>query len=149
MDFGTGAFSFLARIKTAADGIIIDKYAATGGGGQMAFQVASNKLRGITYNSGTGIDLSGVLTTPGNNKWHPVAFVVDDGGTSARLYLDGLQDGSKTGATAKSVTSDGVLKIGKDTSTGRFTGIIDEVLIFAKAQPSQQIAADDYETPLA
>ena len=145
LDFGTGAFSFLVRIKTAADGIIIDKYAATGGGGQMNFSINGNKLRGITYNSGVGIDFVGTSVTSTNNNWHPVVFVVDSGGTSARLYLDGIQDGSKTGATAKSVTSDGTLKIGRDTSTRRFTGTIDEGLIIAKTQTSYLILADTYE----
>lgn len=138
--FGVGSFTLSAWIKTSNtnDRNIIDKYAATGGGGQYSMQISSNKLRCWTWNAAYG-PVQSSNTTITDNKWHHVLCSVSSDGTTVTVYVDGAADGSNT-ATAKNSDSDSTFKIGSNSTPTYFTGSLDDVRIYNRALSAAEVA---------
>lgn len=128
--FGTDAFTIDCWVKTSATTTlqkIIDKYAD--GGAQVAFAIVSNgAVLGHIWKSSYSINItSSAVVNDGN--WHHVAFVVDSGGKSGRICVDGaVTEG--TSSTAVEATSTGVLNIGRGyNDANRYNGYLDELRI--------------------
>ncbi|TAN34008.1 LamG domain-containing protein [Patescibacteria group bacterium] len=140
LHLGVGNFTLSAWIKTAdTAAAIVDKYGAGGGGGQYNFSIVSGKLDGFTWNATMGVRPVGIATVS-DNKWHHVVFVVDSDGTSARFYIDGAQDGSITGATAKNSDSSGTLRIGNNSNSSvLLNGFLDDARIYNRALSAAEV----------
>jgi hypothetical protein len=89
--------------------------------------------------SGSLTDARGTAALP-LNTWKHLATTYD--GATLRLYVDGVQVGSRP-MTGAMVTSTGVLRIGGNSVWGEFfQGRIDEIRIYNRALTAEQIQAD-------
>ena len=70
---------------------LIDNGDGTNGGFQI-LTLTTNELRGRIDDSGANGGVFDTISTVNDGKWHQVILSVDKSGT-AKLYLDGLQDG--------------------------------------------------------
>ncbi|MGW4425943.1 LamG-like jellyroll fold domain-containing protein [Streptosporangium sp. NPDC004631] len=83
--------------------------------------------------------VNGVSTLP-LNTWSHVAVTYD--GTVIRLYVNGNEAG-QVAATGNLIDDGGALHLGGDTKWGEyFSGLIDEVRIYDRAQTTAQIQTD-------
>ncbi|WP_156761643.1 LamG-like jellyroll fold domain-containing protein [Microbacterium karelineae] len=94
------------------------------------------------YDNAGSRDTSGNLAAPGTTgEWRHVDLVLD--GTSAKLYVDQrLVDTTTSGPTLTEMLGDGgVLQLGKANWGGgeHFTGLLDDVTIYAEALTSTQL----------
>jgi Concanavalin A-like lectin/glucanases superfamily/Ig-like domain CHU_C associated/SprB repeat len=112
---------------------------STGGGaGQVTWNLGTNA--GILDMSSTG--------TVNDGNWHHVVGVYDNG--NARIYIDGVQDGSASLGTSigTGVTRFGFIATGSETASfngtqtiSRFQGEIDEFRIWSVAKSQAEIQA--------
>ena len=85
------------------------------------------------------LDARGVASLP-LNTWTHLAATYD--GTTLRLYVNGVQVGSRAVASPL-LTSTGVLRIGGNSVWGEFfAGRIDEVRLYNRALAAAEIQAD-------
>lgn len=83
-------------------------------------------------------DISLTSNNPGifTNNWHHIAATFD--GATMKIYVDGLQAGSKS-VTGTIFDSSSNIIIGEGTTTGNFHGKIDEIRIWNKALSQQEV----------
>jgi hypothetical protein len=115
------------------------------GGLAYALYSANNGSRPAGYvHTSTDIGASGTSAVP-FNVWTHLALTYD--GATIRLFVNGVQVGSRAAAGAAVVTS-GALRIGGNSVWGEyFKGKIDEVRIYNRALTAAQIQTD-MNTPI-
>ncbi|MGW0825565.1 LamG-like jellyroll fold domain-containing protein [Streptomyces sp. NPDC002845] len=127
----------------------IDDPAGVGGSWTPVLYVgADNKLHGKFYvdSSVTGTSLASTDTVT-DNQWHHA--VVSASGTTQTLYLDGVKQGTVTGAVnhqanSRTYIGAGFAKAAWPSSPGDisyFTGTIDEVAVYQHPLTPQQVSA--------
>jgi parallel beta-helix repeat protein len=138
-----------AWIKTGSTGVIqqIATRDDLTGGGQRVWQFrvnTTNKVEFIVFKTDADVDKVGSATTVTDNNWHHVVGTWD--GTNIKVYVDGMEDGSKlySGSLQQGQTS--ILGIGAtyyalgNTWTDNFYGAIDEVQIWNRSLTASEIA---------
>ena len=139
----TDAITAAAYVNSSANGSIVWR-GTDGTNGMWGLDYDSGKLRILyaTENSFFAADiLSGVIPVTDGTR-HYVVGTFD--GSNMRLYVDGVPDGVKAKIT-KPTPKDTTTFIGAYRGTSLyFNGTMNNILILAKAQPSEQIAADCY-----
>lgn len=130
--FTTG-ITMEARVRSATfGGRIVDKITAGTADGYL-LDTYQSKLRIIIG----GTSVSSPATLPAN-AWTHVAGTWD--GTTARVYVNGVQAASVAAASLPSNTL--ALRIGADnTGASRFAGAIDEVAVYGRALSAAEITA--------
>jgi hypothetical protein len=138
----TGPMTLEARIKLNTNSVqqaIVEKYDVPGLNGYL-LRIVDGKLQAAMCNSnlnGAQQPASGA-TTVTTGVWHHVAAVYD--GTTIKIYLDGVLDGS---VTANYAPTNGAssLKIGArgDDANTRLNGLIDDVRIYNRALSEGEI----------
>ena len=105
-----------------------------------------NAPRPAAYVSAPGhLSAAGASAIP-LNAWTHLATTYD--GTTLRLHVNGVQAGTRTVSRALAATT-GVLRIGGNLAWGEyFSGVIDEVRVYARALTATEIQRD-MTTPLA
>lgn len=93
-----------------------------------------------------GVDLTGQATTPNAGKagtWNHVVVTWDGPASTATMYVNGQNAGSKTGAyAANAVANARPVSIGAyDTGSNPFRGAVDEVAIYKKLLTPAEILA--------
>lgn len=135
----TGAITIDAWIyATQFGGRVVDKITAGGGDGYM-LDTYNNRVRLII--DGSTLSGSTSLTSPTDyrNRWIHVAGTFD--GTTMRVYLNGVLDGSMT-PDPGTWTNNLPLRIGADQAgASRFSGAIDEVELFNRALGAAELLA--------
>jgi len=137
LDFGTGDFSIEGWIRVSqyakARGIT-DKMPIGGLSGVRGFRVlyVGDRISG-QFADGSGNRVKVNSTAINDGTWHHFAFTVDRSGL-ARMYIDGVEVASASGAGVGSISNDEQLRIGARTGdqTLCFPGTIDEVRLYAK-----------------
>ncbi|HMN41532.1 MAG TPA: LamG domain-containing protein [Phycisphaerales bacterium] len=134
------AFSVAFWIKTATDGIIIDKdiigtvnndwWISLTGGGKPTFGLGSSSI--LVFNANVA-----------NDSWHHLVFVRNRTTGHARVYVDGIALPDQVGAT-NSVANSAPIHIGAwDTPSGfreGFVGSIDEVRFYSRELSAGDVA---------
>jgi len=141
LQFGTGNFTIAAWIKTSGNGRIVDIYSCDH---DIYLSVASGKanfdVRDINHIIAVG------TTTVNDNTWHFLAGVRN--GDEVIVYVDGIKERTMTGAAAASVpgpNNQAHWRIGSSnactttTLASQFTGLIDDVRIYAASLTLAQI----------
>jgi hypothetical protein len=126
-DFGSGAFTidFWAYFgNTGTDESIIERSDYNGGGGN-GFSVQRLSNNQIRFYEGTAGTDSGGSYTVTSGQWYHIAVVKD--GTNARIYLDGTQASTVSGASV-GISGSPTLKIATGLA-GDFNGYIDEIRV--------------------
>jgi len=110
---------------------------------------ATGKIGFYRYNGGAanGSWTIGATTIP-SNQWHQVVAVYDSV-TGAKVYLDGVLDGTLPTLTGTIDSSTNNLWIGmmQGVSLYQFNGVIDEVRIYSRALSAAEIQADSQNSP--
>lgn len=104
---------------------------------------SNGTLQFITYHNSIGTHITVAPGPIAANEWHHIAATFD--GTTKKLYIDGGLVASDTVSYAI-VYDDTPVLIGEDIDRGSpagipFSGLIDEVEIFNRALPTEEIAA--------
>ncbi|HVE60143.1 MAG TPA: LamG-like jellyroll fold domain-containing protein [Pyrinomonadaceae bacterium] len=138
----TGAMTLEAKIRLNTNTVqqaIIEKYDVPGVNGYL-LRVVNGKLEAAMCNATlAGAQQPAVgATTVSTGEWHHVAAVYD--GTTIKIYLDGVLDGSVNSGFAPTNGS-ASLKIGArgDDANTRLNGLIDEVRIFNRALSAAEV----------
>jgi hypothetical protein len=105
---------------------VVSKFATSTGGYRLS--VASGLVKFEIYSNTTSAALTGT-TTVTTGVWHHLAGVFEGGSGNMRVYLDGVQNGTKKGLAQGSSTTP--LEVGATVTSGSFSsffnGLIDEV----------------------
>ncbi|MEM2118869.1 MAG: LamG-like jellyroll fold domain-containing protein, partial [Candidatus Bathyarchaeia archaeon] len=125
---------------------ILAKRVSTGTGTDKSYQIGfqsaapANRIYAGVYLSTSATYYEAGYSTPLNLRtWYHVAMVYNSS-TGLILYINGIAVAANTTATGLIKASTQPLCIGSMTSsTGNFTGILDNVRIFSKALPQEQI----------
>lgn len=131
----TGAITVEAWIKLTSNNTVQDivtRYTGAGSNGY-ALRVTSNgKARLAIYSSsGTSATVTG-STTLLTNQWYHIAGVYD--GSQLRIYVNGSSNGSISTSVVLGGGGSASLRIASSPSgTNRFTGLLDEVRVTARA----------------
>ncbi|MEM4733382.1 MAG: LamG-like jellyroll fold domain-containing protein, partial [Candidatus Bathyarchaeia archaeon] len=125
---------------------ILAKRVSTGTGTDKSYQIGfqsaapANRIYAGVYLSTSATYYEAGYSTPLNLRtWYHVAMVYNSS-TGLILYINGIAVAANTTATGLIKASTQPLCIGSMTSgTGYFTGLLDNVRIFSKALPQEQI----------
>ena len=143
-----GALTITAWINasdTTSTGAIAAKYDTGLGERSYVMRVSADTLRATLSNDGSvGTTLAGT-TTLSTGQWYHVALVFDGCAQSATLYLDGVPDvtQSVTFSALHDSAADFTVGAKRDNANPHnfFTGLIDDVRIFATALSQVEIQA--------
>lgn len=136
----TQRMTFAAAIKTSD---------VSGGKGLFArdnFRVSVNENNGIDgFVGGTYFSTPNQSIIPG--QWHHIAVTYEQG--TIRIFIDGAQQGSKTGAEA--LTAAGAYSVGANGWGSNYNGVIDDIRVFSRTLNEEEIAAlaEDTTPPAA
>ncbi len=103
-------------------------------GRRFLLQVNSSKARFLYFNSSVQFYFAISTTSVDDGNWHNVVSVLD--GTSIKVYLDGVLEGTNTGTGNMKASTLTPINIGQRsyaTSKNNFQGNIDETSIFNTA----------------
>lgn len=131
IDIGaTPTFTMSAWVKTsftAYHQVILNKMGSTGYGAVIVV-LDNGTFHGYQWNTVPSTYFTVVSTgTVNDGKWHHLAMVVD-GTTSAKLYIDGIEDGSTTSFTGTADSGAGGCYIGRHFNLGSpITGNVRDV----------------------
>jgi hypothetical protein len=115
-------------LKEDAGGLAFALYSANG----------ASRPAGFVHTT-TDVGLNGTAAVP-LNTWSHLAITFD--GTTLRMFLNGVQTGTRTITGAVGMTS-GALRIGGNSVWGEyFKGLIDEVRIYNRPLTAAEIQAD-------
>jgi len=148
---GSSDFTTESWFKTTATGaykyIYWDSVDATNAPSIQFGIAADNKLNCLFRDSSSNqvsIGASGAVVTDGN--WHHGACVRD--GTTARLYLDGVQIATNTNTSLGAINTStgripriGGASTGEDVISAVFSGALDEVKLYSRALSASEISA--------
>lgn len=119
----------------------------TGPFAQIATSGAGDGRLLIEINDGTNVKAFNSSVAPLDGDWHHVALTYDDSGNGiVRLFIDGIEDTSLTTisdqATTFNVTDEILVGIERteNTTTGTFTGEIDDVRVWDDVRTPTEIA---------
>ncbi|HKQ05772.1 MAG TPA: LamG-like jellyroll fold domain-containing protein [Blastocatellia bacterium] len=129
----TGNITVEAWVKTnstSQQGIVERYKTGAGNDGGYIIRLSGGYLQFFTLIHGSSFDYIQSSVTISTGSWHHVAGIFD--GTQMRVYVDGVQRGSKSSTFAPG-TGTNSLKIGArgDDGSNTFSGLIDEVRITA------------------
>ena len=143
---GLTPFTASAWVKVNAgvtqEMVVIQQRAADGFNGQYQLKISNTgKIVFYLYGDSTQQFSFAGTTSINDGKWHHIAGVRDDSG-NARVYLDGVENGSVTGTTQRNLSSGISIGIGCDIrdSNKFFRGSIDDVRIHNRALAAAELA---------
>ena len=140
-----GAFTIEAWVQPAAAGTLASLGTATGNQGLEIFITGSGEL-GIGTDDRTTIEIVDTGNAIDDGAWHHVAVAYD--GTTFRLYVDGAETASGTGAL--NIDSSGEVTFGKGfNDTDHFKGAIDDIRIWSDNRTAQEIADNFQQNDLS
>lgn len=130
--------TFAIWFKTSSEGWLLARYA--GGTPGAGYYITVNSTGTIFFGErATGDNISIVSGRSFNDaKWHHAVCTVDTAAKSARLYVDGILEGSCS-YTGDLIDYDSVLTVSGRYFGYYFTGLIDEVRIYRKALGEAEI----------
>jgi outer membrane protein assembly factor BamB len=130
----TDNITIAAWVKRANGGgsskeVIVSKYF----GGQYSYRLffrSTNVVRWWLSQNGTASNRAFVdsTITITDTNWHFIAAIFESG--ALKIYIDGVERGSKTGSISSIKATDEPLLIGQENSGGYFEGLIDDVRIY-------------------
>ena len=132
---GTGATQDLIKKATngSVDGFELSLASPTSAAGQRVFVRLNQATSGDTFR------INSTTTYPTNGTWMHVAATYD--GTTIRIYINGLLEGSVAGPAAIA-TNSLPLSLGAQSDASRFyTGLLDDARVYATALSATEIAA--------
>ncbi len=133
------SFSAEVWVKTSTTGFmyIYRKLVSSAEDKSMAID-ASGKALFYLYNTfgGTGLVSNKTVT---DGQWHYIVATYD--GSTAKIYIDGLLDNSKS-ASGDVADSNGNLIIGGSTAGGYFQGVIDSLRWYTRPLTASEILAN-------
>lgn len=138
----TGPITVEAWIKLSANNItqdILTRYTTAGTNGYGLRVTPNGKLKFTVYSSsGTSASATG-STTLATGQWYHVAGIYD--GTQVRLFVNGSSNGSASTSVVLGGGGSPSLRIASSPGgSNRFTGLIDEVRVTARAIYSSSFA---------
>jgi Concanavalin A-like lectin/glucanases superfamily len=139
-----GPYTLEAWVKDVAAGSqsIIEKYdggdCLPSSNGYVLRLLEGNKLQAINVGQQQGFASGPTARSVAQQQWHHLASVYD--GTTLSLYLDG-QLQSSTAVSQPPLDGRGSLKLGArgDDAAMRFAGWLDEVAVYNKALPADEL----------
>jgi uncharacterized protein (DUF362 family) len=140
----SGPVTVEAWIKPSGDPIqyseIVDR--ELGGGGGYSFLLNNDRLLHLWVGDGTDWTNTVGTTALQDDIWYYVVGVAD--GSTIRVYVNGVQEGTPTAQGAPTNTNPVTLRIGRGCGAllRWFNGIIDEVRISNRALTPEEIAAN-------
>jgi len=134
----TNQVSLVAWVKasTNSSGPVIARTVAGGATGSFALSLTNGSVAFKLFLQGAPTTVTSTNALP-DNKWHHLAGVYD--GQHLRVYLDGTQAGTVSGAGTVDVVNESLL-IGRNADGAGFVGTIDDVRIFARALSDEDVA---------
>ncbi len=149
LDLGSGSFTIESWVKRASGtGFfnIVGKQNASATGVFLRFNDNKLSFAAGTYPASTEV---ASVSSISDNNWHHIAAVMDAGGKSMKIYIDGILDASSSFSTNYTVSSTANLGIGfRPGWADHFEGGLDEVRVWSTARTAAQIKEYMY-TPLA
>lgn len=142
VNFGTGSFTCIARVKYTDDTNFrtIMGNRAVGPGAGYQLDIRSSRI-------GAAIEDTGGTSAPfaqgsafNDGEWHNFVWVIDRTDDELRGYVDGSQQGSAVDISGiADITSTANFKIGNCDSGGNWLGSIKDVIIFPRELPDGEI----------
>lgn len=137
-DFSVGFW--VKNIGGGTDDAIVEKWAGSGGYPYAFRYGAGNSVRFVRYDSSVFPLIDGTKTI-NDSAWHYIAGVKD--GSTLRLYIDGVADGTVTDTTTGTTTNSSAIYLGmRGDGNEKFNGSVDDVKIYNYARTSGQIIED-------
>jgi hypothetical protein len=140
-----GSITLAAWIKPTVDATIqqgiVEKWTAATGSAGYFLRLSSGEC--VTFCLLQEGGTAEITTTPRAvplNVWTHVAGVYDSGTQTLRIYVNGTMDPT-TGTGAGPVDGAGPLMIGNAQGSNQFTGLIDDVRVYARALTDADVAA--------
>ena len=138
-DVTNRSYSVAAWVNTTADSRgEIASFNTSGGGNRILFFQEGGDIGVFETDNSTNI------TTPASindGNWHHVAYTLEDGSDTLRIYVDGSEVLSVT--TTRRIQSSDTLSIGqefdKGATTTHFDGRIDEVCVYDRVLTEQEV----------
>ncbi|HCS71556.1 MAG TPA: hypothetical protein DIW51_16475, partial [Rhodospirillaceae bacterium] len=144
LPLGNAPFTIEAWVQPAAAGTLASLGTETGNQGLEIFFTESGEL-GIGTDDRTTIEVVNSGNAIDDGAWHHVAVAYD--GTTFRLYVDGVETASGTGALD---FAGGEVTFGKGFNDSEyFKGSIDDIRIWSDARTAQEIADNHQQAELA
>lgn len=116
-------------------GGIFSHYTGTSGCNSFGFRIEDDDIQWLPHSSNQ-VQATGVMTA---NTWHHVVGTISTSGTTASIYLDGVQVATETDYTEGVQNSDCDTLIGRDYTDRYFNGSIDNVQILDRALSSSEV----------
>ncbi len=117
------------RISSTSGGKTLVSWGTNSANAWVVLQIDATSGRLDVYNGAVGF--FGATTTANDGRWHNATFTFD--GTTGKIYLDGVLDGSHALAQATILGGEDTFFIGGDSSGDIFTGNLDQVLVYDQA----------------
>ena len=134
LDFGTGSFTYEARIyyTGTSDGWIIGKDTDSASRAYIYVQTAGTVHFVVRNSDGTqNTTASGTSNISGG--WHHIAGTFDGTAKTLRIYVDGVQEGTTTNTNLANLDNNRDLAIGRyggESASTYFKGNIDDVRVW-------------------
>jgi hypothetical protein len=142
-NLGTHDYTVSTWVRTSAGGAILSKCSRTGEGSDHSKVFALHHHR-FYFNDGGGKHWLSAGPVVDDGEWHHLATTFSDADNVVRLYVDGVPES----AAVISLASDGAghpLTIGAAPRfrppVPGFTGALDELRIYSRALPAEEVAA--------
>lgn len=140
LDFGTGDFSVVIRIKTAQTSNATIMRGNTSGNSRIVVEMISNKIVFRTLAVSSDFYLTS-NTSINDGEWHTITLTRSATTSEAFVYVDGQPDNSTSGITVGDVIHTGILYIGQSGSGGTyFDGEIGQVKLYNRALSASEIS---------
>jgi hypothetical protein len=140
-----GSITISAWIKPTVDATIqqgiVEKWTAATGSAGYFLRLSSGEC--VTFCLLQAPGTAEITTTPRTvplNVWTHVAGVYDSGAQTLKIYVNGAVDPT-TGTGSGPVDGAGPLMIGNAQGSNQFTGLIDDVRVYARALTDADVAA--------
>lgn len=140
----TGSITLAAWIKPTVDATIqqgiVEKWSAATGSAGYFLRLSSGEC--VTFCLLQAPGTVEITTTPRTvplGVWTHVAGVYDSATQTLRIYVNGTMDPT-TGTGAGPVDGTGPLMIGNAQGSNQFTGLIDDVRVYARALSDAEVA---------
>jgi len=146
--FNVATFSICAWMRWEG-GVLVDHYAAVSnyaGGARMqhyGLRMGNSGRAVFFYDDASKWDEVSGTSAVNDSTWHLVAGVLTPG-TEARIYVDGVLEGTDTTSVPASLLPSKDLYIGRDGSHEaelRWNGLIDDVRIYNRALSAEEVKA--------
>ena len=144
-DFTINAWVKLATYNTSFSSAIFDKRTPTTSGYYLGVNGTGGQAPAGSIGFGPGGGLLGITSTPliDTVKWHMVTVVYTLASQQVSVYIDGTFDSAATGIATPNSANNAAIYIGKDNpasaSTYSFEGAIDDIRVYNRAVPSDQV----------